>query len=383
MATPIKGIHHVQITIPKGTEAGARAFYCDLLQLKEVDKPQNLQARGGFWLVAGDTQIHVGAEDGVDRNLTKAHVAYEVENLETISAVLRSASFEIMSGPDIPGILRFECRDPFGNRIEFVQRQPVAANSMTEPTARFSDRVENYVKFRPTYPNEVINFFHQKLGLSSQSVVADVGSGTGIFSALLLKSGATVYGLEPNDAMRKAAENMLRSMPNFRSQKATAEKTELSAHSIDIVTCAQAFHWFDQRLARSEFARILRPGGFVALIWNDRDTENSKFAEAYEILLQEFGTDYSEVKHRNVSHSDTIAKFFSPRGFSMERFENHQELGFESLKGRLLSCSYAPNSSHPKYEAMLKKLREIFDQHQHNGTVKVEYDAKLFWGALS
>ncbi len=115
-------LHHAQITIPKGEEAAARKFYCELLGLREVPKPSSLQGRGGFWLQLGETQIHIGTEDGFERAQTKAHVAYEVDDLEILKASFENNGFKILDGIPIPGFRRFEIRDPFGNRIEFLQK---------------------------------------------------------------------------------------------------------------------------------------------------------------------------------------------------------------------------------------------------------------------
>ncbi len=114
-------LHHVQITIPKGTEAQARAFYCDLLGLQEIEKPDSLKSRGGFWLELGEVQIHVGTEDGFDRLTTKAHLAYQVDDVPAWRAKLTQAGFQIGTSVPIPGYERFEFRDPFGNRVELIQ----------------------------------------------------------------------------------------------------------------------------------------------------------------------------------------------------------------------------------------------------------------------
>jgi catechol 2,3-dioxygenase-like lactoylglutathione lyase family enzyme len=115
-------IHHAQITIPRGAEEECRRFYCDQLGIREVEKPASLQGRGGFWLQIGETQVHVGTEDGVDREATKAHVAYEVTDLQGWRARLGQEGIKILDGIPIPGYERFEFRDPFGNRVEFLER---------------------------------------------------------------------------------------------------------------------------------------------------------------------------------------------------------------------------------------------------------------------
>ena len=118
---PIIGLHHAQICIPKGAEAEGRRFYCDLLGLPEIEKPASLQGRGGFWLQVGDRQVHVGTEGSADRAATKAHLAYEVDDLETWRAKLQEIGIGLLDGEPIPGFTRFEFRDPFGNRVEFIQ----------------------------------------------------------------------------------------------------------------------------------------------------------------------------------------------------------------------------------------------------------------------
>ena len=118
----IVGLHHAQVTIPKGAEDEARAFFCGSLGLREIPKPEVLRVRGGFWLECGALQLHVGTEDGVARERTKAHLAFEVDDLAATRALVERLGLPVLDGEPIPGLVRFECRDPFGNRIEFVER---------------------------------------------------------------------------------------------------------------------------------------------------------------------------------------------------------------------------------------------------------------------
>ncbi|HVG28470.1 MAG TPA: methyltransferase domain-containing protein [Pyrinomonadaceae bacterium] len=244
--------------------------------------------------------------------------------------------------------------------------------------ARFNDRVANYVAYRPGYPAELIEFLRGELGLAPGATVADVGSGTGILSELLLKAGCAVVGVEPNDAMRAAAESRLKSYREFRSVKGTAEATTLGDASVGLVTAAQAFHWFDAEGARAEFRRILKPGGWVVLVWNMRRTDSTAFLRDYENLLREFGTDYAQVNCEQVSE-ERIAGFFAG-GFGSKSFDNFQSFDFEGLRGRLLSSSYVPLEGHPNFEPMLAALRRLFDAHQRGGRVRVDYDAKVYYG---
>ena len=249
------------------------------------------------------------------------------------------------------------------------------------PTKRFSDRVADYVRFRPSYPAEVVATLRHEAGLSPSAEVADIGSGTGIFSALLLPHCARVRGVEPNDAMRAAAERLLADEPRFVSVAATAEATTLPDASVDLVTAAQAFHWFDSAACRREFARILRPGGVVALVWNERDTTATPFLVDYEALLHRHATDYAKVNH---AHTDArkVAEFFAPAGFTLARFPSEQRLDLEALEGRLLSSSYAPNIGHPGHAPMLADLRTLFERHATDGVVTLLYSTKIYFGRL-
>jgi len=252
---------------------------------------------------------------------------------------------------------------------------------MKDSTLRFSSRVENYIKYRPGYPTGVIETLARECGLTNESVVADIGSGTGILTELFLKNGNRVFGVEPNREMREAGERLLKKYPDFTSVDGAAEATTLADRSVDFITAGQAFHWFDRERARKEFARILRPTGWVALIWNERLTDTSPFLRAYGELLQKFGTDYAAVDHRNVD-TETITAFFAPQSFTLEKFENRQVFDFDGVKGRLLSSSYVPESGHPNYLPMLDALRAIFDKYQANHQVDVDYVTLMYVGHL-
>ncbi|HUI06345.1 MAG TPA: class I SAM-dependent methyltransferase [Verrucomicrobiae bacterium] len=252
---------------------------------------------------------------------------------------------------------------------------------MKSPTQRFSSRVDNYVKYRPGYPSGVMQTLAKECGLTSESVVADIGSGTGILSELLLKNGNRVYGVEPNREMRTAGERLLKKYPGFTSVAGTAEATTLADQSVDFVTAGQAFHWFDRAPARQEFARTLKPDGWVVLIWNERLTDTSAFLREYEELLQKYGTDYVAVDHRHVD-ADAIAAFFAPHPFSLKKFENRQIVDFDGARGRLLSSSYTPEPGQANYQPMLDELRAIFDKHHVDGRVPFDYVTVMYFGQL-
>ena len=250
-----------------------------------------------------------------------------------------------------------------------------------DPTQRFSDRVAHYVRSRPSYPEAFYAFLREDLGLTPASVVADIGSGTGISAAPLLESGHTLYAIEPNAPMRQAAEARLSTFPNFHSINATAEATTLADASVDLVLAAQAFHWFDRPRARAEFVRILKQGGWLVLVWNERRLDATPFLRDYERLLQEYATDYNRVRHENVDDA-AIAAFFAPAAHQTRAFENAQEFDYAGLEARLLSSSYTPAENDPRRPRMLASLREIFDRHQNAGRVRFEYDTRAHYGHL-
>lgn len=251
---------------------------------------------------------------------------------------------------------------------------------MTDPVARFSNRADNYAKYRPSYPAAVLEILKSDCGLKESATVADVGSGTGILSELFLKNGNPVFGIEPNAAMRLAAERILRESPKFASIDATAEATTLKPESVEFVTAAQAFHWFDRTKARREFARILKPEGWVVLIWNERRLDSTPFLRAYEDLLLRYGTDYEKVRHENVTGE--IAQFFAPEAFQLKTLENFQHFDFNALKGRVLSSSYTPERDHPNFDGMLGALEELFNAHKSDGIVSFEYETRVYYGRL-
>lgn len=251
---------------------------------------------------------------------------------------------------------------------------------MLDPTKRFSSRVENYLKYCPTYPIAIIPLLESECGLNAESVIADLGSGTGFLTELFLKHGNPVLGVEPNPEMRVAGEEFLAKYPRFSSVNAAAESTGLPDHSVDLIVAGQAFHWFDRAAARPEFVRILKPGGWVVLAWNGYRVESSPMMAAYQELVMRYGTDYSEVQ-REVVGCD-VESFYAPGGCKCARFEFQQTFDYEGLKGRLLSASYAPEPDHPNYDAMLSDLRKTFDANEKDGRIVFDYETELYYGQL-
>lgn len=252
---------------------------------------------------------------------------------------------------------------------------------MSEPTRRFSTRVADYIKYRPGYPSEILDLLATECGLTPDSVIADIGSGTGILAEMFLKNGNRVMGVEPNREMREAGERLLHSYQRFASVPASAEETTLADAGIDFITAGQSFHWFDRERARREFARILKPQGWTVLIWNERSLTATPFLVAYERLLQTYGTDYKEVgSHFDVS---IISSFFTPDEFRLQTYKNSQTFDYESLLGRLHSASYTPEPGHPNYQPMLEALRTLFDEHQQNDRISFDYDTLCYYGHLN
>src|SRR3989442_13100970 len=177
-------------------------------------------------------------------------------------------------------------------------------------TSRFSDRVENYVRYRPGYPPEVLQTLKSECGLEPNHVVPDIASGTGIWTRMMLGNGNRVFGVEPNAEMRAAGERLLERFSTFISSAGTAEATPLADQSVDFVTAAQAAHWFDRKRAREEFLRILKPGGRLVLLWNQRCTDSTPFLRNYEQLLLTYGTDYEDVRHENTTAE--VKELFHP-----------------------------------------------------------------------
>lgn len=251
---------------------------------------------------------------------------------------------------------------------------------MTNALTRFSTRAEAYAKYRPDYPPGVVKILKSECGLTGDSVVADVGSGTGILTELLLKNGNRVFGIEPNEAMRVFAEEMLKDYNHFVSVDGSAEATALDDDSVDIVIAAQAFHWFDREKTKREFKRILKPNGWVALIWNERRLDSTSFLRAYEDLLLRYGTDYHEVRHENVA--DKLAEFFAPDEFKLVNLDNFQHFDLAAFQGRVASASYTPEPGHPNFDALGSGLQRLFDEHNRDGTVTFEYDTRIYYGHL-
>jgi ubiquinone/menaquinone biosynthesis C-methylase UbiE len=247
---------------------------------------------------------------------------------------------------------------------------------MRDPTKRFSDRAENYAKYRPGYPDEMLKYFRTLL--APPATVADIGSGTGILTRLLLNGGYELYAVEPNEAMRREAERALSGHPAFRSVCGTAEATNLADQSVDFIACAQAFHWFDRVKTRSEFCRILKVDSIAAIIWNER-LEDTPVNREYDNLLQAMAPDYQNVSHRQIGPEE-IRAFFAPGEVQLRTFPNQQILDREGFLGRLLSSSYVPNLGQPGHLEIVEAAGRIFDAHNVGGKIVFDYETKVYLG---
>jgi SAM-dependent methyltransferase len=246
-------------------------------------------------------------------------------------------------------------------------------------TERFSNRVENYRRYRPGYPAAVIHLIRETAGLGPGATVADVGSGTGILTKLLLNAGWEVYAIEPNAPMRRAAEEDLRSSPRFHSVEARAEATGLPDHSVDAITSAQAFHWFERDAAQAEFRRVLKPDGWVFLIWNERSA-GGDFDRAYHEILASLGQAFEGVRDR--ANDKRLDSFFRAGTYRETQFPNPTPMNWEALRGRFLSSSYVPTENDPRHAGLVARLESIFREHQRDGHVVLEQTANVYFGRM-
>jgi len=251
----------------------------------------------------------------------------------------------------------------------------------SDPTKRFSDRVDNYVKYRPGYPHQVLTYLKEECHLSPGAIIADVGAGTGIFTKLLLDEGYAVQAVEPNQPMLAAAKLTLSGYENFIPVDGIAEATTLDENSVDCIVCAQAFHWLNNGRTRVEFERILKPGCKAALIWNNRSVNADDFLKAYDALLKSNSVDYNKVNHQNVSDIDFKA-FFKDGVYQLKKFANEQVFDEEGLIGRAFSSSYVPPEGSEEGKKFLVMLQDIFSEYNVDGKVVFRYDTEVYTGEV-
>jgi len=253
--------------------------------------------------------------------------------------------------------------------------------SVRDPVARFSDRAEDYAKYRPHYSHDVVLAIRDACGLTPEHLVADVGCGPGLLAEIFLDNGNRVIGVEPNREMLLAGEKYLAGYPKFSMLEGSAERTTLPDASVDFVVAGQAFHWFRPPEARVEFARILKPAGWAVLVWHDRDVASTPFLRSYETFVRRYAADYDQVSHKWVATYDALQHFFAPNEMKLTTQHNEQRLDYDGLRGRLLSSSYIPKSGE-RYEAMMRELPNLFASHAVADHVALEYDTKIYYGHL-
>jgi len=246
-------------------------------------------------------------------------------------------------------------------------------------TSLFSGRVKNYIKYRPTYPSALIDLLTEKCALTPASVIADIGSGTGMLTELFLQNGNPVYAVEPNAEMRSAAEKLLGRYPNFTSVDATAESSTIRSHSVDIVTAGQAFHWFKVEATRVEFQRILKPSGWIVLVWNLPRVE-TLFEKDYEHFWQ---NDLKSSHEARDQFETLVAQFFGAAQYEHINLDGiTQVMDYDRLAGRIFSSSSALQEGEAGYESFVKKIHDMFDRHQQNRSVTMRYKTEVLFGQL-
>ncbi|GAB4213419.1 MAG: class I SAM-dependent methyltransferase [Roseiflexaceae bacterium] len=254
---------------------------------------------------------------------------------------------------------------------------------MADTYSHYSRIVENYRRYRPRYPQQLVEWLRAECGLAPGHVVADVGAGTGQLAELFLQNGQRVYAVEPNQEMLAAAEQELRAYPAFSGVAAPAEATTLPDASVDFVVVGNAFHWFDHGQVRREFARLLRPDGWVVLLWNLERNNGTPFAAAFEQVWRS----YIDPAARFATSSERtlpgyLTDFFGAGNLRQASFDNRQVCDFAALKGLMLSFLKAPQPGDPHHEAMLADLDTLFATYQQNGAVTLEYDTTVVYGRL-
>ena len=248
---------------------------------------------------------------------------------------------------------------------------------MSDNVSRFSNRVADYVKYRPDYPREIVSFLADECGLTKDSAIADVGCGPGISSKIFLENGNHVIGVEPNEAMREAAKRYLAAYDNFEVIDGRSDDTTLPDASVDFVTAAQAFHWFEPEATRTEFKRILKPHGRIVLMWNERQLDANDFHREYEALLVKWSADYDFVRHENIA-VEQLTNFFQGE-YGLKTFTNNKLYDLDMLKGRMSSSSYVPSTDDPVYPQMVEELTQIFAKRAVADRIEVRYDTSVYY----
>ena len=245
-----------------------------------------------------------------------------------------------------------------------------------KPTERFKGLVETYRKYRPSYPTQIFDILNHRYGFDDKHITADIGSGTGIFTKLLVDNTNVVYAIEPNEEMRLAAEFEFSNANHFISIDGSAEQTKLDDKSVDYIFSAQAFHWFNYEKTIPEFYRIINADGKIVLIWNERSSSKG-FMFGYENLLSKFCPDYNNVNHKNIDDK-TIKSLFENKNIDCFNLDNSQELTFDQISGRVRSTSYCPKEDNPVFTELFTFLENMFTIYSEKGLVTFEYNTKVY-----
>ena len=246
-------------------------------------------------------------------------------------------------------------------------------------TENFTDKANIYAKYRPSYPNEYIEYLLSANELNENQIVADIGSGTGIFSRQLLENDLHVIGVEPNDDMRKMAEQSLKRYPRFQSIKATAEHTTLKENSVDLVTVAQAFHWFNKEAFKIECQRILKQKAHVALVWNSRDGTSPIIKENADIC-QKTCPNFKGFSGGIEETPEMFNSFFKDGKYEFKEYQNDLLFDYEGFLGRNLSDSYAPKKNDKEYKNFIFLLSELFEKYSKNGKILIPNLTRSYLG---
>lgn len=256
----------------------------------------------------------------------------------------------------------------------------MSSSPFADATTRFSTKAEVYALARPRYPQAVVSFFEERQVIVPGSLLADLGSGTGLSAEPFLEAGYTVIGIEPNAAMRHEGDNFLKRYPQFRSVQGTSEATTLPDRSVDVVLAAQSFHWFDLDRTRVEMQRIMRSPGYFIAMWNHRNHHASDLQRGYEAILRHYCPEYHQLAelYRSPSRS---ASFFI-HGYEDATLLNPQKLTWPLFEARILSSSYIPKPTHSDYTPFMIEMKNLFDKHAQAGEVAFDLEIWLHWGRI-
>lgn len=247
----------------------------------------------------------------------------------------------------------------------------------------YSGKADFYVTGRPTYPSELLSFIQSTFNINLDSTIADIGAGTGIFTRCLLDSGAYVYAVEPNSDMLKKATQVLKNFPKFIPVNALAQKTMLSTSSIDLLTVAQALHWFNTKETKKEFERILRPEGNYLFLWNERMKDCDSFHQNFEAILSNTIESYSMQAFKDMSPRKLVASFLGSEDFITQTLSNQQLLPLEGLLGRVFSSSYSPNILSKSGKILRENLEKLFEEFHSEGNICMKYETIIIYARNS